>query len=90
MTWITSAISAVRQRLGASASPASFQSKRRAGISGPVTPAVTRQRQDALKLYRRECLIADLKRLHKNDPRRGKLRREICSLTNEAMKWRSI
>lgn len=56
-----------------------------AGRSGPVTDAAQKQRNAALKLSQRECLIAQLKAMNPHDPRRGRLRREIYSLTCEAL-----
>jgi len=86
MKWITSAISAVRQRLGASASPASFQSKRRADICGPVTPAETRAKRNALLLSDIEILRAELKQAEKSHKRRTHIQRQIYSARHEILR----
>lgn len=86
MKWITSAISAVRQRLGASASPAHFRSKRRADICGPVTPAETRAKRNALLLSDIEILRAELRQAEKSHKRRTHIQRQIYSARHEILR----
>lgn len=86
MTWITTAISAVRQRLGVSASPVHCRSKRRAGIYGPATPAETRAKRNVLLLSDIEILRAELRLAEKNHKRRTHIQRQIYSARHEILR----
>ena len=86
MTWITSAISAVRQRLGVSASPASFRSRRSKLTYGPATPAETRAKRNALLLSDIEILRAELRQAEKSHKRRTHIQRQIYSARHEILR----
>jgi len=58
-----------------------------AAISGPATHTATQARQDALRLL--EIQIAQLNRLHRNDPRRAKLRKAIYSARHDILRART-
>jgi len=58
-----------------------------AAISGPATRIERQARQDALRLL--EIQIAELNRLHRNDPRRAKLRKAIYSARHDILRGRT-
>ena len=62
--------------------------KASAAISGPATPIERQERLDALRLYNLDCQIAELNRLHRNDPRRAKLRKAIYSARHDILRGR--
>ena len=88
MTWrVTSA--ALKSRLLATAFRA-FARKSltaNAAISGPATPTAPQAKLDALRLL--EIQIAQLNRLHRNDPRRAKLRKAIYSARHDILRGRT-
>ena len=57
-----------------------------AAISGPAANTATQARLDALRLYNLDCQIAELNRLHRNDPRRAKLRKAIYSARHDILR----
>lgn len=57
-----------------------------AAISGPATHTAKQARLDALRLL--EIQIAELNRLHRNDPRRAKLRKAIYSARHDILRGR--
>ena len=61
--------------------------KASAAISGPATPIEKQARLDALRLL--EIQIAELNRLHRNDPRRAKLRSAIYSARHDILRGRT-
>ncbi len=63
--------------------------KASAAISGPATRTERRARLDALRLYNLDCQIAELNRLHRNDPRRAKLRKAIYSARHDILRGRT-
>lgn len=60
--------------------------KASAAISGHATPIERQARQDALRLSKLEIQIAELNRLHRNDPRRAKLRSAIYSARHDILR----
>jgi len=60
-----------------------------AAISGPATPTATQEKLDALRLSGLEIQIAELNRLHRNDPRRAKLRKAIYSARHDILRGRT-
>lgn len=60
-----------------------------AAIFGPATPTAPQARQDALRLSGLEIQIAELNRLHRNDPRRAKLRKAIYSARHDILRGRT-
>ena len=60
--------------------------KASAAISGHATPIERQARLDALRLL--EIQIAELNRLHRNDPRRAKLRKAIYSARHDILRGR--
>ncbi len=85
MTWrVISA--ALKSRLLASAfrAFATISQTASAAISGPATPIERQARLDALRLL--EIQIAELNRLHRNDPRRNKLRSAIYSARHDILR----
>lgn len=63
--------------------------KASAAISGHATPIEKQARLDALRLYNLDCQIAELNRLHRNDPRRAKLRKAIYSARHDILRGRT-
>lgn len=82
---IASAISALRQRLSGSAFPASEKTcpPENAGSFGHATIAETRAKTAALA--QRERLIADLREAKRQHRSTKKIRKALCSATNEAL-----
>lgn len=60
-----------------------------AAISGHATPTAAQARQDALRLSGLEIQIAELNRMHRNDPRRAKLRKAIYSARHDILRGRT-
>ena len=60
--------------------------KASAAISGHATPIEKQARLDALRLL--EIQIAELNHLHRNDPRRAKLRKAIYSARHDILRGR--
>lgn len=86
--WASASYAGLRARL-ASAFRA-FATKSRtasAAIFGHATPTATQARPDALRLL--ESQIAKLNRLHRNDPRRAKLRKAIYSARHDILRGRT-
>ena len=84
MTW-GHALSAARRAVTAFASRAFSRPSPSGATSGPVAPTARRERRAALRLSELEILIAELRRMHRCDPRRGRLRRRIYSMRHEVM-----
>ena len=86
--WQASALYAVAKVRLASAFRAFARKSPRvsAAISGHATPIERQARLDALRLL--EIQIAELNRLHRNDPRRAKLRRAIYSARHDILRGR--
>jgi len=61
--------------------------KASAAISGHATPIEKQARHDALRLL--EIQIAELNSLHRNDPRRNKLRKAIYSARHDILRGRT-
>jgi len=83
--WASASSAGLRARL-ASAFRAFARKSRTASaaISGPAATTATQARLDALRLL--EIQIAELNRLHRNDPRRNKLRKAIYSARHDILR----
>lgn len=88
--WASASSAGLRARLAtAFRAFATRNPKASAAISGHATPTATQARQDALRLSGLEIQIAELNRLHRNDPRRAKLRKAIYSARHDILRGRT-
>lgn len=86
--WASASSAGLRARLASAFRAFAIKSpKASAAISGPATPTATQARLDALRLL--ESQIAELNRLHRNDPRRAKLRKAIYSARHDILRGRT-
>lgn len=87
--WASASSAGLRARLASAFRAFARKSPRAsAAISGPATPIERQARLDALRLYNLDCQIAELNRLHRNDPRRAKLRKAIYSARHDILRGR--
>lgn len=85
--WASASSAGLRARLASAFRAFARKSPRAsAAISGPATPIERQARLDALRLL--EIQIAELNRLHRNDPRRSKLRKAIYSARHDILRGR--
>lgn len=85
--WASASYVALKARLASAFRAFAIKSpKASAAISGPATPIERQARLDALRLL--EIQIAELNRLHRNDPRRAKLRKAIYSARHDILRGR--
>lgn len=86
--WASASSAGLRARLASAFRAFAIKSpKASAAISGHATPIERQARLDALRLL--EIQIAELNRLHRNDPRRAKLRKAIYSARHDILRGRT-
>lgn len=86
--WASASSAGLRARLASAFRAFATKSQpESAAISGPAANTATQARLDALRLL--EIQIAELNRLHRNDPRRAKLRKAIYSARHDILSGRT-